>query len=256
MNDRRAQTYVAAGTARLANRWIARRWTTFLGNTIELSPADGDFDWFTAKSDEISLLVDGAERGLLDLGGAEWSEECDQHAAVLVGRYNGSGLDVTVRNGAFHENPALFRTITLHNSTDEPVTVSRAVLDILPIHRDRMIIMTEDFSVESERVNWKTTEHAAAIIYARHSLLVGIEGGGRFEFFDPDPAVCALVCDDPVTLAPHGRHVFPETFLLPFTGDVQAAVGGVYAQYLKARDDRIAWLAQTKEWAKVHDGKD
>ena len=136
------------------------------------------------------------------------------------------------------------------------MTISRAVLDVLPIHRDRMIVMTEKFSVESEGVHWKTTEHAAAIVYARHSLLVGIEGGGCFELFDPDPEACALVCDGPVTLAPHSRHLFPETFLLPFTGDVRAAMGGVYAKYVKARDDRIASLAKIKERAKASVGND
>ena len=256
MNDRRAQTYVATGITRLGNRWMTRRWTTFMGNTIGLCPEAGDFDWFTAKSEELLLTGDGAVRGLLELGGVEWSEECDQYAAVLVGRYNGSGLDVTVRNGAFHENPAFFRQITVHNSSDAAVTIDRAVLEVLPIHHPRMLVMTDGFSVGHESVNWKTTEEAAVILAPRYSMLVGIDGGGRFELFAPDPETCALVCGDAVTLAPGEKQVYPETVLLPFTGEVQAAVGGAYKQYLKARAERIASLEQVKEKVKQFDGND
>jgi hypothetical protein len=235
---------------------MTRRWTTFMGNTIALCPEEGEFDWFTAKSEELLLTVDGVARGLLELGGVEWSEECDQYAAVLVGRYSGSGLDVTVRNGAFHENAAFFRQVLVHNSSAAVVTIDRAVLEVLPIHHPRMLVMTDEFSVEHEAVNWKTSESAAVILAPRYSLLVGIEGGGRFELFDPDPETCALVCDDAVTLAPGEKHVYPETVILPFTGDVQEADGGAYQQYWKAREERIASLEQVKEKVKQFDGND
>ncbi len=254
MTDERAYTYVATGTARLGNRWFERRWTTFLGTTIELRLKEVDFDWLTRHGAEFSLAVNGETREGPHLGAAEWSEECDQYAATLVCRYSQPGLEVIVRTGALHDGPGMFRSAQVMNSAREPVTISNVALEILPLRTEGAVVYTDGFAKESEALAWETTEETAAVVVKRRrGLFLGIDGGGRFELFAPDRERCALVLTEERVLAPGAVWEFPEAFVALFTGDVRLAAGGVLDEFNRLRAGRKALAARLEAGAAEKD---
>jgi hypothetical protein len=129
--------------------------------------------------------------------------------------------------------------VTIHNFTKSPLAVRGVVLDALMLRQGPVRI--ESFAKEASSAVWETGEAAAAIVGADGGLLLGIEGGGRYELFAPEADHCRLVRTEEKVLQVKEVWHQPATFVLPFTGPLDACLARGYADF------RIA-ARRMKKW--------
>lgn len=237
----RAYTRVSGGTARLGNAWCERVWSTFLGHTIEVHDAAGDFEWCAGDSPEFRISLPNRVLGVMDFGEVEWMEEANPHGAALVSRHTGEGMVCIVHTLALHESPGMLRTLTLINTGASVVAVAQPSSEVLELNREEVVVHTNEFKDRSAGLRWKTAETAAALVRPDRGLFFGMEGGGVFELFAPDPATCAAVAPGTHTLPPGARWTAPSTFLLFFKGSLERAVARDWPAFRRKAD---AW----REW--------
>jgi len=231
MTDR-ALTFVDRAEARIANRWLQRAWSAFLGATTTLTDLQSGVEWLVGRGREFQFLLDGREVGPFDCGEAEWSEANSPAAASLTLRKQSPDLHVTIDTVAFHDAPGMLRTLTLRNLADEPVRVARPVIESLALLRDGVEARIDSFAQRRQAVEWRTTERAAALCGPAGGLFIGIEGGGRFEIFAPDPTRCTLVLEQERRLDSGEAWVLPSSLLVPFAGPVEQASANTLGPFL------------------------
>ena len=231
----RAQTYVDRGKAVVSNRWMTREWSSFMGNTASLVQCDGDFDWIGRRCPEFSVVIDGARLGVMDFGEVRWSEESDDFGASLVARQVRPGLTFTIRTTVFHDVPGLLRSTSLRSSGDKRVRVARAVTESLCLAPGDVGFKTHGFAQTHAAIAWRTEERAAAIVSNDRGLIFGKCDEGVLELFEPDEGLCAVAYESEAALAPGDALRFPDTFLVPYTGNLQEAVSGVFSAFLLKR---------------------
>lgn len=241
MRNDRAYTVLSPGVARLGNRWFERSWSVILGATSEVRQRDADFDWIAKSCPEFRLDVDGESLGVMDLGDVEWTEEYNDFGAALVVRQAGPKLILYIRTLAFHDNPGMLRSLRVMNNGPEPISVTGVSIDVLSIRREGVQVITEGFSCESEGAAWNPTECTAALKAPGRGLILGIEGGGAFELFAPDASVCALRQAEDRVLETNESWTLPDTLILPFTGELEDAVGREYADFLRRVKNLREW---------------
>lgn len=229
----RAYTYIDRTRAQVGNRWIERTWSTFIGNTNALVQKDGGFEWLAGRSGEYRVEIEDDEFDVMDFGDTAWSEENSVQGATLVSTQRGAGMELVIRTLAFHDHPALVRTVTVRNLGGDPLPIREVLPERLPLRRDGLRVFTDDFSRGTTAADWHTDRPAAALALEDRGLFLGRQGGGHFTLFDPDPTECALRVPSPGLLGPGEIWRTAPIFLIPFTGGVADAAATVYASFLQ-----------------------
>ncbi len=239
----RAYTRIDKGTTVVGNDWIERHWSEFLCKTVELRQKlpGGYVEWIAVPGADLRLEINGAPLRLQLAGPPEWSESCDAFGATLTARWPGAGWTVVSHTTALHENPGLVRTVELSNLGGQLLNLSAAAVDVLALRRDGAGVLTHGLARRSDAIVWEAEERAAAAELQGHGrlgLLLGLEQGGRYELFDPDPACCALALSAPLVLAPGKTVRLARSFLLPYSGNPTQLVSGKLADLLRLLRDQ------------------
>lgn len=233
--DQRAYTYVDRGTALVANGWVERRWSAFMGNTTDLVQKSGDFEWLASRCAEFEVVVDGDPLGIMEFGEVAWAEENDSEGATLVEVKWKVDLEFTLRTMAYHDNPAMVRSASIRNAGRVFVTVEQVTMETLPLHHPGSRVLTHGFEREEDTTFEQETgeQAAAAVAVGERGLILGVGRGGVSQFFTPREDVCVLMARGPHQLAPGASWRLPPTFLLPYTGPLDDALQTVYADLLR-----------------------
>jgi len=246
MNERRAYTRIDPGIARVGNTWFERTWSTFIGDTIELQHKSRGIEWTAGKSLEFHLEVDGEALGVMELGEREWSEACNPFGAGLVARYGGDKLALVIGTLALHTNPGMLRTAHIMNRSETPVRVNAVATEALALRREDVRVYTQDFQREQVAVAWETSESTAALLHGDGGLVLGMQGGGRFELFAPDGTQCVLRALEEKTLAPGEHWRLPDTFVLPFSCSLKDCQEQVLPDFLLQVGHMWRWEAEVR----------
>ncbi len=239
----RAYTRITNGAVSVGNDWIERCRSEFLCKTVELRQKlpGGYVEWVEAPAADLRLELDGTPLRLELAGPPEWSESYDSLGATVTARWPGAGWAVAVHTTALHENPALVKTVEVANLGQAAFRLTGVAVEMLALRRDGAGVLTDGLSRRSESALWETEERAAAVELRGHGrlgLLLGLEHGGRFELFDPDPAHCALALPAPVAVAPGKRTRLPRSFVIPYSGDPGMTASGKLAELLRLLRDQ------------------
>ncbi len=234
----RAYTRIDNGSATVGNDWIERRWSELLCKTVELRQklSGGYVEWIAASGPDLKLEMDGVPVRPELAALPAWSESCDAFGASVTVRWPGPGWTVTVRTMALHDNPGLVRTVAVSNFGEGAFSLTAAAVEALALRRDGAGVLTHGLARRSEAVVWETGEHAVAAELqgrGRLGLLLGLEQGGRYELFDPDPARCVLALNAPVTVLPDRTVQLTRTFVIPYSGDPNMVVSAKLAELLR-----------------------
>lgn len=236
--SRRAYTEVGPGTARVGNAWCERAWSSFVGNTIELTQRAGQFQWLSGDSPEFRVHCEDRDYGVMELGNVEWSEECTPHAAGLVLRKQGpEGLGVVIRTYAFHDHPGMLRTFRLYNAGSTAQRTTEVIVEALALRQCE--------------INVQTDAPRVVFVSRDRGLIVEVEDDSDRVSLTPDFSRCAIAVPGPGPLVPGSYWEGPAVRLIPFTGDAAELMERLRATF----EDRIAslrsWQARCAE-AQAH----
>ncbi len=239
----RAYTRMNNGSAVVGNDWIERCWSEFLCKTVELRQKlpGGYVEWIEASGTDLRLEMDGVPLRLESAGPPEWSDSCDTFGAAVTARWPGPGWVVAVHTTALHEHPALVRTVEVSNLGVRDFTLTAVAVDVLALRRDGAGVLTHGLARRSEAAAWETEERAVAAELqgrGRLGLLLGLEHGGRYELFDPDPSRCVLALNAPAMVAPDKTVRLTKSFMIPYSGDPNMMVSGKLADLLRLLRDQ------------------
>src|SRR5690606_18569991 len=99
----------------------------------------------------------------VDLGEAVWQEDIDGLGATLTCVRERPTLDVHVTTLAYHDMPAMLRTVRMLNKSGEPMTLHRVILDSLPMKRKTFRGLIHGFREAHAAVKHETDERAVAL---------------------------------------------------------------------------------------------
>lgn len=233
----RAYTYINRAVAVVGNRWIERRWSPFLGATESLVDRADGFDWIKGPCLELGLNIDGAFLEPVDLGEAVWAEDNSPLGATLTCTRERPDLNVTVTTLAYHDLPAMLRTVRLLNKSATSMRVSRAVLDSFAMRRNTFRALVHGFRDAYPAIVHETDERAVALQLKHRGLISGLEGHATYELCAPDPSSCAICINQIIPLEPGRWFELPASFLIPYRGDVADASRTRFADFLVHRRD-------------------
>ncbi len=221
--DERGYTYVDHGLARVGNRWLERVWSGFMGHTTSLMQKSGDVEWAAPKSPEFSLDVDGSSLGLDDFGEIEWSEECSELGATLVATHRRPGLELRVEQLAFHDAPALLRSISVFNSGGQAIDIGPVIAECVALDDPEVRFCASDFKQPQATAEFVGKPALGALVRGDHGLLMLCENEGRLELGSRTPGICSVAFQGGKRLAPFQRAFIGRTFLIAFEGDAVTA---------------------------------
>lgn len=198
----RAYAKIDKGVIRLGNAWLERRWSSFLGTTTELLKRPAGQDSLERKSPEFHLDYGGRPIAAMDLGDLSWSETVDAHGATITMELHGPSVAVHLETTLFHPCPGLIRKLTVTNTGGEPMALTRAAAEVLPLKTDRYTARSVQGEAEFSLMACGEPIHYAALRGAEDTLLLGACRKARFALFHPNPAYCAPVWEGHVELLP------------------------------------------------------
>ena len=219
----RGYTYVDHGQARVGNRWLERVWSGFMGHTTSLVQKAGDVEWAAPKSPEFSVEVSGSTLGVEDFGEVDWSEECNELGATLVVTHRRPGLELRVEQLAFHEAPALLRSVTLFNSGGQAIEIGLVIIESIALDNAEVRFCTGDFKQPQEVADLVGKPALGALVHRGRGLLMLCENEGRIDLGSRTPGICSVAIQGAKRLAPSQRAFIGRTFLIAFDGDALAA---------------------------------
>jgi len=219
----RGYTYVDHGLARVGNRWLERVWSGFMGYTTSLIQKNGDVEWAAPKSPEFSLDAAGSTLGVEDFGELEWSEECNELGATLVATHRRPGLELRVEQLAFHEAPALLRSVTVFNSGSQTIEIGPVIAECIALDNPEVRFRTGDFKQPQEAAVSVGEPALGALVHSGRGLLMLCESEGRIDLGSREPGVCVVRYQGTKAIASSQRWTFGRTLIIPFEGDVLAA---------------------------------
>jgi len=241
----KAATHIDAGAARIWNSWTERQWSAFLGTGVELTHRPLEKNWFTSMSQEITVDLNGKTVDHMAFGAVDWSEECNPLGAVLVAERHGIAPDLTVSSLLFHDSPGIIRRTIFFNPGQEAVTIANPVLDRLPLAPCTVLI--DGFREKAAAFEGQSEERALALVDQGVGLIVGIEDGGYYDCFGSEPNACTLQRRETRVLEPGETWVLPDTFVVPFAGDINEFSAKGFAAFLRLWRDLRLWEAETAE---------
>lgn len=198
----RAYATIDKGVIYLGNAWLERRWSAFLGTTTELLQQPEAQDCLDRKSPEFHLDYGGRPIAAMDLGDLAWSESVDAHGAAISMELHGPGIAVQLETFLFHGCPGIVRTLSVTNTSGEPVAVTRAATEILPLKSSRYAARSIQGEAEISLMACGEPIHYVALRGSSDTLLLGASRKARFALFHPNPAYCAPVWEGQRLLAP------------------------------------------------------
>lgn len=219
MQLERAYTYVDAGSARAGNRWAERRWSAFLGQTVEVQFPSHQWEWTSSPSPEFEIQCEGRALGFMDLGTVEWSEECDSFGATLVAAYTGGVLELATRCTFFHYHPGARRRWLLYNGGATSLKVPELRLDILAVRSDTVVVEQVDEHVAVARTFGKTV-----VFQAAPPARVELKRGGT---------LCAQWKPEGLEVASGGQFLLPETRMLFSQGTPDQVLQKEWPQFVQ-----------------------
>ncbi|MBI1318913.1 MAG: hypothetical protein GC168_08180 [Candidatus Hydrogenedens sp.] len=235
MQDERAYTHVDHTSVLLGNRWLEREWSAFMGHTVRLIHKPGNVEWLTENSPELRLACGGDVLGLMDLGAVEWSEEQSPQGASVVSRQTSDSFVVAVKTMALHDEPALFRRVTIMNRTRAEITLDAAAVELLPVE---LAVCTGAEAVLPASP-WELATGFSVQRAGRH-LVAACEQGLTSELNEDDGLV--LRTAEPITVPPGKTAALPEVLMMLGPGSPQQSLA---ANYPAASNAVRAW----KRWA-------
>lgn len=227
MPERTAHTRIDVGSATLANAWLTRSWSAFLGDTVSLRHRAADEEWVARSGPDLALRAEERDWHGVGLGGPSWSEEANPHGATLQAEFDRDGIVVRWRCFAFHACPAMTRVVSVHNFTDRAWDTGPVVL-----------------------------EQVALVGGLRASVLewdaVHIAGGGAAWMISADPPAdapsrkpdggYAVRIEAARNLAPGAAWSLPEIAWVACADATAAAAQAAWGEFLLARRNLRAWL--------------
>ena len=225
----RGYTYVDHGQARVGNRWLERVWSGFMGHTTSLMQKEGEVEWVAPTSPEFFLDVDGSTLGVDDFGEVEWSEECDELGATLVATHGCPGLELRIEQLAFHDAPALLRSVTLLNCGGQAIEIGLVIIESIALDNPEVRFRSGDFKQPEEAVEFAGTPALGALVQSGLGLLMLCEDEGRIDLGSRTPGICSVAFRGAKRLAPSQRAFIGRTFLIAFDGDALAARNTIVA---------------------------
>ena len=231
----RAFTYIDRSIAIVGNRWIERHWSPFVGATVALVDRADGFDWINNTCGELGLDLDGRFLHPVDLGEAVWTEENSPLGATLTCMRERPDLDVCVMTLAYHDMPAMLRTIRLLNKSGAPMHLRRIVMDSVAVARKTFRALIHGFREAHPAIVHDTDERAVALQLKHRGLIIGHEAPARYELCAPDPANCAVCGNATIVLEPGKWMELPACFLIPYRGPVADASRTRLADFLVHR---------------------
>ena len=231
----RAYTRIDNARVVVGNDWIERHWSELFGKTMELRQKlpGGYVEWIAAPAPDVRLEL-SCEPMRPDP--PAWSESCDEFGAWVTARMPGPCWSVTVHTMALHEHPGLVRTVEIANVGSEPLEVTGVATDVLALRRDGAGVLTGGLQRRSGDARLVSEDRVVAAELQGHGrlgLLLGLEQGGRYELFFPDPSKCALSLPAPVVIAPGRVARLPRSFVMPYSGDPTPLIPGRVADLLR-----------------------
>lgn len=248
MLSARAYVRIEPGTVYLGNAWMERSWSRLLGQTSGLIHRLDGFDWLAGMGPGVRASVDGQAIAPLELDDVEWSEFQTPFGAGLVLRQFGPRFGITSRFFLFHESPGMLRRTEILNRSPKPLAVDLA-MEALPMRRPGIQVLTHGFMRRRDTAVWDTEERAAGMALLGRGLMLGIEGGGRYELFEPDPEMCALCLRQPIEAAPGTVAALPESHLAPYSGQAEEAGMAAYGDFLRMVRNLKKWEAEMAQAA-------
>ncbi len=219
----RGYTYVDHGRARVGNRWLERVWSGFMGHTTSLVQKDGDVEWAAPKSPEFFVDVSGSILGVEDFGEVEWSEECNELGATLVATHRCPGLELRVEQLAFHDAPALLRSVSVLNIGGQVLEIGRVIIESIALDNPEVHFRTGDFKQPQAAAEFVGTTALGAWVHGDRGLLMLCEGEGGIDLGSHTPGICSVVYQGLRRLGASERAFVGRTFLIAFEGDPSAA---------------------------------
>lgn len=232
----RAYTRIDHGGAVLGNDWLERRWSAFLGTTVELRQklARGYVEWIAVPGPDFLLEAGGVPVTPERLGPVEWSESFNAFGGTISARRAGPGLVVDVRTTALHDLPAMVREVSVLNTGEGPVAVAVRGVDRLGLRRDGAGVLYGNPAVRAESATVRGGIGAAELRgHGRLGLLMGIEPSGTLALFEPDHDWCLSGAAHGEELPPGACRVFGVSFLIPYEGDPAPVSGAPLAALLR-----------------------
>lgn len=190
----RAEARIDTGVARLANRWIARRWATFSGTTTELYLTGCKGECLTRKSPEFHLDCNDHGWAASDARDFSWSEGVDRQGAWLSVEMEIDGLRLQLETFMAHQCPGMVRQLHLFNTSSECQRITRVATEILPLDPEAFCPAGDDEEIDrrSDRSGQRVQVYARAAASSGTLLL----GGGKHTDllrYAPNPRYCAVV---------------------------------------------------------------
>jgi hypothetical protein len=237
----RAYTYIDAGTALIGNAWVERRWSAFIGNTMELRHKPDDFFWVQCNAPEYRFLADGKPVTVMELGYVEWSEGRNPFGASLSALHIGTELMFHIDTFVFQRFPGLVRSCRVMNTSPNPVSVSSVAAEILPLGADGLCVYAGDPLAERGPGVWDSAApDRVVLVRGERGLILAVDGPATFEMFAPDAQACALRFNDTCTLAPGEAWELPDIHMVACAGGIEAAA--------QACEGLRKWLGQKAAW--------
>lgn len=241
MAEIRAQTWIDPGTVTLRNAWLERRWLFFPGHTVSLKAGPRNAEWLAEESPEFRLSVNGSAAGPFDLADIEWSDACTPYGAGVAGRYADARLAVRIETFMFHEHPAWLRRMSVMNLASAPATVSRVAVESLPLAQPGLRAHVDQFARGEDRILWRSGESAVAVANAQEGWILGLDQGGAYALFEPQPTLCTLGVDETRTLPAGKTWDLPEAHAFYFTGTLEDALDLPHTAFLETVRNMRQW---------------
>lgn len=228
----RAQTKIDPGTVRLRNCWLERRWSNYMGCTVELLAAGGE-DWGQGDSPEFRIELDGKAWSAKECGVEHWTEDCDPHCATVTAEYPAGEARIVIETRMFHEAPAWHKTLRVIHAGSKPLHIGRAAMEALALKPGWKIHPQQ---AQSALGCWHQESEAdyVALRRADAGLLLGMPGGGSYAIFEPVQHCAVLYRKMDCSLPPGGSLSLPETFGVFFRSALDAVESREYADYRAA----------------------
>jgi len=195
----RAYTSITRYETVVGNHAVERRFSLFPGHTLSLRQViagRGYIEWIDRPVPDWDLDTGGGVRPAVP-SVPEWSEACDETGATLWAEWNGPDMVVRTWCMAFHRLPALARGIIA--VPRNPAALSGAphiTVERLALRRDGAGLLEETLTRRVERGAWIGRRAAPELNGAGGvGLLLGTNAPGRFELFEPDPALVRIGFD-------------------------------------------------------------
>ena len=233
MTASRAYTHIDASTIKVANVSIQRSWSSFMAQSFSLYAEKQGKEWLEQAGSETEMQVDGQRLGVMDFPEKSWSEAYSPFGAGVFLEQCGQGLRLITENIALHESPGLICSSVLRNTSRQKKSICAFCLDAWRMPPAKLLIHSHDFSQQHTSLSQESHERALAVSCGQDGLILGAEGGGRYDFFSPDPQQCAIVYTEEISLGPGESWQSPYSFVLPYQGSIQDVLGRDYAALLR-----------------------